>query len=59
MSMTVEEYVAREIFRLINFQSEWARQVRERPDEFPVEMDLGDWDESFDTFQDVGETEEA
>ena len=43
--------MAGEIVRLVLFREEWLQWHGENSEQFPVEMEPGDWDESFDIYE--------
>jgi hypothetical protein len=49
--MTLDEFVAEERARLDRFIADYRKQAVEHPDEWPLEMAAGEWDEQLQIFQ--------
>lgn len=45
--ITLEEFVARTKAELDAFADNWKKEHAKAPDDWPMEMSLGEWDEQF------------
>ncbi len=48
--MTLSEFIKEMRSDLDRFEADWRKRQEDQPDEWPEEMDAGDWLEQFITF---------
>ena len=53
--MTLGAFIASERKRLEKFERFWKRGQENEPDDFPVELSLGDWDIQYQVFSEEGD----
>jgi hypothetical protein len=45
--MTLEKWADEERKRLVDFVMMWVENAKDSPDEYPMEMSAGEWDEQY------------
>ena len=50
--MTYQEFIEEQRQRLIDFEAYWLGMNHQHPDQFPMDMESGDWDEQLAIFND-------
>lgn len=48
--MTLDEFVAEEQARITAFRAAWLRDAQQAPEQYPMDLEPGDWDEQFRAF---------
>lgn len=53
--MTLDEFIDEQKELLTKFEKFWRKKMKTDPDEFPLAMDGGDWDEQLRVYGEEGE----
>ena len=47
----LDDWYKEHVVNLLNFKKWWIRENQKNPENFPMEMWYGNWEEQFDTFE--------